>query len=158
MTPLSCRLLMIYLCTFRTFHTRWLPELWQGESHSHYEVLGVLLKYSHGRNSLNADAAVSKRGVGSMQILPRSSVLDSCIDPFLAPRSEILTRDGHAGHARRQIVETQGYTTTDDFGTDGDDTVHSTIPSYSYPDFFQGTAAFPSDGSDPDVVDLIFID
>lgn len=66
----------------------------------------------------------------------------------------------HAGHTRRQTtaVTTQGYTTTDAFGTDGDDTAHSAIPNYDYPHFFQAVGGFPGNGSSPDVVDLIFID
>lgn len=53
---------------------------------------------------------------------------------------------------------TTGYVTTDAFGTDGDDTAHAAIASYSYPRFFQGVGGFPADGSAPDTVDLIFID
>lgn len=56
------------------------------------------------------------------------------------------------------MTTTQGYTTTDAFGADGDDTAHSAIPSYDYPHFFQSLGGFPSDGSTPDTVDLIFID
>lgn len=90
--------------------------------------------------------------------LPR----DTCVDPFLSP---LATRDiatyahTHGGHQRRQSAAlTQGYTTTDAFGTDGDDTAHIAIASYDYPDFFQALGNFPTNGSLPDVVDLIFID
>lgn len=48
--------------------------------------------------------------------------------------------------------------TTDAFGVDGDDTAHEALPSYDYPNFFQALGNFPSNGSDPEVVDLIFID
>lgn len=66
----------------------------------------------------------------------------------------------HAGHTRRQttVATTQGYTTTDAFGTDGDDTAHTAIPDYEYPHFFQAVGGFPGNGSSPDTVDLIFID
>ena len=46
----------------------------------------------------------------------------------------------------------------DDFGTDGDDTPHSKIPFFPQPNDVQGKAGFPTDGSDPKTVDLIFLD
>ncbi|TAQ84513.1 hypothetical protein B7494_g7155 [Chlorociboria aeruginascens] len=49
-----------------------------------------------------------------------------------------------------------GYTTTDDLGKDGDDTVHSPISFYRVPNCIQAPIAFPS--SDPEIVDLVFID
>ncbi|KAN0095921.1 5'-Nucleotidase [Hyaloscypha variabilis] len=51
-----------------------------------------------------------------------------------------------------------GYTTTDDFGTDGDDTPHSTIPSFKQPNYIQANASFPEDVSSTDVVDVVFLD
>ena len=47
---------------------------------------------------------------------------------------------------------------TDDFGTDGDDTIHSRIPNYPQPNDLQANASFPTDGSEPATVDLIFLD
>lgn len=117
-------------------------------------------------NSINAYGTVSKRSTTTPSEhahteLPR----DTCIDPFLSP---LATRDianyahTHAGHHRRQSTSTtltQGYTTSDAFGTDGDDTAHTAIASYKYPKFFQALGNFPANGSVlPDVVDLIFID
>lgn len=95
--------------------------------------------------------------------LPRAP--EACLDPFLSP---LATRDieayahAHAGHARRQTTTdalTEGYVTTDAFGTDGDDTAHEALPSYDYPHFFQAVGGFPEDNSTlPETVDLIFID
>lgn len=59
---------------------------------------------------------------------------------------------------RRQNVVSPGYVTTDDFGTDGDDTTHSNIPYFSQPTAFQANASFPTDGSTPATVDLVFLD
>lgn len=61
---------------------------------------------------------------------------------------------------RRQSTtsNTPGYTTTDDFGTDGDDTIHLPIPYYSQPNYFQTNVSFPADGSLPATVDVIFLD
>lgn len=99
-----------------------------------------------------------------MPIDPR----DTCTDPFISPLASVETRDyahKHAGHTRRQTTDlTQGYVTTDAFGTDGDDTAHTAIPDYDYPHYFQAFGGFPAADSGnsssglPDVVDLIFID
>ena len=50
-----------------------------------------------------------------------------------------------------------GYVTKDDFGTDGDDTVHTKIPSYDYPDDIMANVSFPTDGSEPELVDVVFV-
>lgn len=55
------------------------------------------------------------------------------------------------------IELTSGHTTTDDFGSDGDDTPHSKIPHFEYPNDVQANASFPTDGSTPETVDLIFV-
>lgn len=59
---------------------------------------------------------------------------------------------------RQSTTPVPGYTTSDDFGTDGDDTIHSAIPYYSQPNDLQANASFPTDGSDPETVDLVFLD
>lgn len=53
-----------------------------------------------------------------------------------------------------------GYTTYDDFGADGDDTVHSEIIWYPSPKVIQGTASFPEDWevNPPETVDVVFVD
>ena len=50
-----------------------------------------------------------------------------------------------------------GYTTKDDIGTDGDDTVHKALKFYSVPNCIQTEIGFPEDGK-PETVDLVFID
>ncbi|RFU30345.1 hypothetical protein B7463_g5969, partial [Scytalidium lignicola] len=50
-----------------------------------------------------------------------------------------------------------GYTTTDDAGKDGDDTIHSPISFYNVPNCIQSQISFPVEG-DPETVDLVFID
>ncbi|KAF3033376.1 hypothetical protein E8E12_004069 [Didymella heteroderae] len=86
---------------------------------------------------------------------------DTCIDPPLTHTYEGVTRRSKQGGRliRRQSTKpTPGYTTVDDFGTDGDDTVHSTIPHYSQPNDLQANGSFPLDGSLPKTVDLVFLD
>ncbi|KAL2269604.1 hypothetical protein VTJ83DRAFT_1788 [Remersonia thermophila] len=52
---------------------------------------------------------------------------------------------------------TEGYTTVDDMGDDGDDTVHAPVSFYVVPNAIQSVVDFPEDGA-PDAVDLVFID
>ncbi|KAI5923859.1 Ser/Thr protein phosphatase family protein [Camillea tinctor] len=109
-------------------------------------------------DSLNNAGASQKRDIG---VMPTER--DVCVDPFVAPLSTARGRhnhplQGHLGVTRRQVVDmVAGYTTVDDFGSDGDDTVHSEMPYYSIPDFFRGEAGFGEDGS-ADVVDVVFVD
>ncbi|KAI1259335.1 ser/Thr protein phosphatase family [Xylariaceae sp. FL1019] len=104
-------------------------------------------------DALNNAGASGKRSLGYIPI-----ERDICVDPIVEPRSEIRRDQGSAGISRRQVVDLEpGYTTTDDFGSDGDDTAHSAIPYYSIPDFFQGAAGFDENGQ-ADVVDVIFVD
>jgi hypothetical protein len=51
-----------------------------------------------------------------------------------------------------------GYTTKDDAGKDGDDTVHSPIPYFSVPNCFQAAVNFAPDNADeaPKTVDLMY--
>lgn len=73
----------------------------------------------------------------------------------LKPRSNpMITRRQSA----QPLSLTPGYTTTDDFGTDGDDTPHSSIPRFPVPNDVQANASFPTDGSLPRTVDLVFLD
>lgn len=108
-------------------------------------------------NSLNNAGASGKRSLGYMPV-----ERDICADPLVEPWSEVK-RDGALssslrGVSRRQVVDlVPGYTTTDDWGTDGDDTAHSKIPYYDIPDFFQGAAGFDENG-EADVVDVVFVD
>jgi hypothetical protein len=50
-----------------------------------------------------------------------------------------------------------GYTTKDDAGDDGDDTIHAPISSYKMPNCIQSTSSMPESG-DPETVDLVFIE
>lgn len=50
-----------------------------------------------------------------------------------------------------------GYTTKDDSGSDGDDTVHAPISFYRVPNCIQSSISFPASG-DPETVDIVYID
>ncbi|KAK5736515.1 hypothetical protein LTR17_007333 [Elasticomyces elasticus] len=85
---------------------------------------------------------------------------DACVDPAVHTivHGGLQKRTQGRVIRRQNFNPTPGYTTTDDFGTDGDDTIHSTIPYYSTPNDFQANGTFPADGSSPETVDLIFLD
>jgi 2',3'-cyclic-nucleotide 2'-phosphodiesterase (5'-nucleotidase family) len=57
-----------------------------------------------------------------------------------------------------RIPLTEGYTTRDDIGSDGDDTIHAGINFYMVPNCIQAEVAFPSSGDPPETVDLVFLD
>lgn len=107
-------------------------------------------------DALNNAGANEKRNFGSMPV-----ERDICVDPMVAPlgaRDVFEHSHIHTAVTRRQVVDlTPGYTTTDDFGTDGDDTPHTEIPYYSVPDFFQAAAGF-GEGGCTDTADLVFLD
>jgi hypothetical protein len=81
---------------------------------------------------------------------------DSCTDPSLGYLSRREMQQGH-GVVRRQEIVTPGYVTSDDWGTDGDDTKHAKIPEYPLPRYWQAQANFPKD-KEPEFVDLVFYD
>ncbi|KAI1452001.1 Metallo-dependent phosphatase-like protein [Annulohypoxylon moriforme] len=115
-----------------------------------YSVASTLLQ------SLNNAGASQKRSIGVMPI-----ERDICVDPSPLHFSGVKREEHHERPSitRRQVVDlVPGYTTKDDFGTDGDDTVHTGIPYYDIPDFFQGKAGFNESTSQPDVVDVVFVD
>ena len=85
--------------------------------------------------------------------------IDPCLDP--AVTHDHLNARSYAGGRtlrRQSTALLPGYTTTDDFGTDGDDTPHSSIPFYDSPNDLQANASFPTNGSMPQTVDLVFLD
>jgi hypothetical protein len=82
----------------------------------------------------------------------------ACVDAPVNPHGSLHKRSQGRIIRRQKIVTTPGYTTSEDFGTNGDNTVHSRIPHYSTPNDFQANGSFPTNGSTPATVDLIFLD
>ncbi|KAG5929451.1 hypothetical protein E4U53_002450 [Claviceps sorghi] len=82
---------------------------------------------------------------------------DECTNPTLGYLSQRDLRHSR-GVLRRQETIVPGHVTKDDFGTDGDDTAHTAIPSYPIPAYWEARASFPPDGSTPTKVDVIFFD
>ncbi|KAG8530085.1 uncharacterized protein KY384_005567 [Bacidia gigantensis] len=78
---------------------------------------------------------------------PASPVGPSRQVPFQAPLDK---------HDDEDLIP--GYTTHDDGGSDGDDTIHSTIKFYNVPNCIESRVAFPAtaDQKDPRTVDLVY--
>lgn len=118
------------------------------------QVLNILNKGPYQRRDAlaSADFGFSALTPG---LAPRA---DACVDPPYEKDESASGKIVQVGKVHRRQQVTPGYTTKDDFGTDGDDTVHSRIPYYSSPNDLQANASFPTDGSKPDKVDMIFLD
>ncbi|KAL5353178.1 hypothetical protein ACLOAV_001211 [Pseudogymnoascus australis] len=88
---------------------------------------------------------------------PTRDNIEACLDPgTVSPK---LSKRSTRGIIRRESSTlTPGYNTTDDFGNDGDDTKHNGLPYFPQPNDFQANASFPTDGSAPKAVDVIFFD
>ncbi|KAK7511875.1 Metallo-dependent phosphatase-like protein [Phyllosticta citriasiana] len=82
---------------------------------------------------------------------------DECIDPPYVHQG--LRKRGEPNRLTRRsdYDPTPGYVTKDDFGQDGDDTPHVNITAYPIPNDVQANASFPSDGTEPDKVDVVYI-
>ncbi|KAI9830433.1 MAG: hypothetical protein M1819_005685 [Sarea resinae] len=81
----------------------------------------------------------------------------------LAIKSDILPDDSYAVTEGQITLHedanlTPGYTTKDDAGNDGDDTLHSPITFYRVPNCIQSKVAFPGGGNDPEIVDVVFLE
>ncbi|KAF2103481.1 hypothetical protein NA57DRAFT_63997 [Rhizodiscina lignyota] len=86
---------------------------------------------------------------------------DTCVDPPLLHANPLGPRSNLPSNrriVRRTSTKSSGYVTYDDFGFDGDDTVHTAIPDYPQPEYIAGNGSFPTNGTAPDVVDVIFLD
>ena len=125
--------------------------------------------YAQAQKALAAlnRGAFAKRDVEPRDLAPRDfgftqTTGDGCVDATtqihahnVLKRAEPMTR----GLRRRQTdARTPGYVTTDDFGADGDDTVHGKIPYYPQPEYFQANGSLPADGGAPAAVDVVFLD
>lgn len=83
---------------------------------------------------------------------------EECLDPPVIHDSLRKRGEPNSGLVRRSDYDpTPGYVTKDDFGEDGDDTPHVNITTYELPNDVQANASFPTDGSDPDKVDVIYV-
>jgi hypothetical protein len=83
-----------------------------------------------------------------------SDVHDIC-GTEIQPQTQVL--NGRSIHAPEfQTAISPGYHTRDDFGDDGDDTIHTLLQLHPQASVFVANGSFPADGSLPTTVDLIF--
>lgn len=126
------------------------------------QVLGILNAGPYQKRSEIVDSHSHSHELTTrdFNFSPFTGAEEPCLDPHLGHISGEMKRSTSTrGIVRRQSTSlVPGYTTTDDFGTDGDDTPHSSIPYYAQPNDIQANASFPADGSLPDTVDLVFLD
>ncbi|KAA8893132.1 Metallo-dependent phosphatase-like protein [Sphaerosporella brunnea] len=111
----------------------------------------------------NNDASpysASARAKGDLPPLDKHADYDDAKQPRnVMPGAQIpLGRRKKQKQKKRTLVK--GYTTNDDFGHDGDDTVHEYFEKYPTPKVLQSNASFPADyaTNPPPVVDVVFFD
>jgi hypothetical protein len=82
-------------------------------------------------------------------------------DPYVSPIGDHETGAQAPLQARSngngKLPLVPGYTTQDDGGDDGDDTVHSPLSFYRVPNCIESRIAFPAE-KEPETVDVVFID
>ncbi|OJD31340.1 calcineurin-like phosphoesterase [Diplodia corticola] len=134
---------------------RFIPDVpWESAS----QVLDIMNAGPYQKKKLRR--SLTHADLAFTPLAPSLPDADACIDPPLS-HSPLHARAFRGGRLlRRQEVTTTtpGYATSDDFGTDGDDTLHSPIPAYDLPIDVQANASFPADGSAPDTVDVVYLD
>jgi hypothetical protein len=122
------------------------------------QVLGILNAGPYQKRSLDSmdphAAELKTQDFGFAPLIAQ----ESCVDPLIT--TDHITGRSYSGSkvTRRSQVTSPGYITSDDFGNDGDDTAHSAIPDYYVTNDIQANGSFPADGSDPETVDMIFLD
>ncbi|KAF2209590.1 hypothetical protein CERZMDRAFT_46913 [Cercospora zeae-maydis SCOH1-5] len=60
------------------------------------------------------------------------------------------------GKADNHTPQVPGYTTKDDAGSDGDDTIHQRINFYNVPNVIGSNISFPAGAAEPETVDLLY--
>lgn len=121
-----------------------------------YELAGNVLEILNN-GSFFAKRSLETRDFGFYNPSLESSA-DACTDPGVFHSHSKQKRSLGRIVRRQNTGVTPGYVTKDDFGSDGDDTVHSAIPSYENPQYFGANGTFPTNGSLPATVDFVFID
>ena len=139
-----------------------------------YAIASKLVRVLNGGHNFVADELGSRRLPP-----PEPQILDDAIvSPLAYASPPTLGRDGSLLQQQQpldilnfdlELGLTPGYTTHDDAGSDGDDTVHSPIKFYRVPNVFSADVGFSSsslssegedrsDGDLPETVDVVFND
>ncbi len=78
------------------------------------------------------------------------------LEDIVADEHQYNHRQGQVLLETRKL--TPGYTTKDDVGEEGDDTLHSPVSFYRVPNCIESMVDFPASGMDPETVDLVFLE
>ncbi|KAL2017368.1 hypothetical protein VTK56DRAFT_2248 [Thermocarpiscus australiensis] len=133
----------------------YIPDVPYGMARKVLKLLNNAGKILEGPGTENRFMAIPEQLVIHESIIiddaPTHDTIGSGDDPRQRPLG------GGNGAAQNKTRLTEGYTTEDDIGDDGDDTVHARINFYVVPNCIQAEVGFPS-GGDPGTVDLVFLD
>ena len=120
-----------------------------------YKSAKGLLKLLNNNGPIFSTAGLHTSQLGPPEQL---SILTDIIAPA-QPAKDVYT----SGGAQAPLLSSDapdlipGYTTKDDSGDDGDDTLHAPISFYQVPNCIQSPISFPSSG-EPEKVDVVFVD
>lgn len=116
------------------------------------KLLGVI--NNNGQYFETADGTFdTKRLVVPEQRVSPRSVRHSTAQMSIQNHDQVVMSGDEASD---EPVPFPGYITKDDAGQDGDDTVHSPLPYVRTPNCVQSEIDFPSDGSNPQSVDIVY--
>lgn len=102
------------------------------------------------------EAVAEEHGLHAWQLHPAEQIFlqQDVVHPQSRPSTHDDAQQVLGTTAKPKLLP--GYTTKDDAGTDGDDTVHDPISFYRVPNCIESRIAFPSE--DPETVDVVFLD
>lgn len=121
-----------------------------------YHMARKVIKLLNNAGKIMESAPMDSRFMGiPEQFAIRESIINEIPSSATHPNDARQKPLGDGPSERPNL--TPGYTTRDDIGHDGDDTIHSGINFYVVPNCIQAEVAFPSEG-DPATVDLVFFD
>ena len=134
-----------------------------------FDIADRLLKVLNNEGEILEQAAPGLRS--SMLAPPEQMAIQNDI---IASTSDIYLADNSYQHplTNQKQSLTPGYTTKDDAGTDGDDTIHSPLSFYRVPNCIEARLSFPStipspspsskptlsDPENPETVDLVYLE
>ncbi|MCJ1254588.1 hypothetical protein MMC24_002403 [Lignoscripta atroalba] len=130
-----------------------------------YEIADRILPLLNNEGSILEQLAPQLK---SWMLAPPEQI--SIQNDIIASKPETSYHDDISGHQtplKAQTSLTPGYTTVDDAGTDGDDTIHSSLSFYNVPNCIEARVAFPPTPSTieenqpltpPASVDVVFLE
>jgi hypothetical protein len=132
----------LFVVVPRKYTYRFIPDVPYANAAQILSIQNANAQYKHKRSTYYFDPQSSL------------SVGEECSDLHLTPGS--LSRRS-VPDVQYQTAVSPGYNTTDDFGNDGDDTPHTVMGHSPRKNTYEARAAFPVDGSNPQTVDLVFL-